>query len=567
MKKIIFISLTLAVFSNNLMAQSPSFDWLINFGNSLIDAGNSIAVDNNGNVYVCGSINGIVDLDPTAGTYNITSNGGSNDFFIAKYDSSGSIIWGFRRGSSYSDVAIKILITSMNDLVVVGYFGGSFDFDPSAGGNTTLNAGTNSDGFVAKYDSAGNFIWAFNLGGQTYFDAVNNADLDPNDNVCVIGNFRGTVDFNPGTGTANLSSANEAAFVAKYDSAGNYSWAFKIESSSSIAAMAISVDPLSNVHISGQLYGTADFNPTAGVSNLTSTGGYDIFFAKYSAASALVWAYNLGSSGDDIGFDINAKTMGRVYLTGMIEGVTDFDVSAGSNLIFTSGALNGFLASYDVNATLQWVFALGQPGGGSQAFATSTDASGNAYLTGAFSGTIDFDPSANVDTISAPLTSSSGFIAKYSNTGAYQFAQKLESTNHIYPLDIIVDLNNSIIISGRFAGTCDFDPSAVNNTNTVSNGFEDGFIAKYSSTATGINEISFEEKYRVYPNPANSYLQIESPFLRNQISIYNSTGALVKAIITDSFVSELAIDDLPNGIYLIKIATASSSVSKKIIKY
>jgi hypothetical protein len=566
MKEIIIIWITLAVFSNNLIAQSPSFDWLVNFGNSLNDEGNSIAVDNNGNVYVCGSINGIVDLDPSTDEYNITSNVGSNDFFIAKYDSSGSIIWGFRRGSSYHDRAIKIILTNMNDLVVVGNFGGSFDFDPSADGNTSLDAGTNNDGFVAKYDTAGNFIWAFNIGNQT-FSNVNGVDVDPNDNVYVIGDFSGTVDFNPGTGTVNLTSANGADFVAKYDSAGNYIWAFKIESSLSIVTAAISVDPLSNVHISGQLYGTADFNPTAAVSNLTSTGGGDIFLAKYSAASTLVWAYDVGSSGDDIGFDINAKTLGRVYLTGIIDGVIDFDVSAGSYPVFTSGGLNGFLASYDVNANIQWAFGLGQPGGGSIATATSTDASGDTYLVGLFNGAVDFDPSSNIDTISAPLTSESGFIAKYNSAGAYQFAHKLETASHTYLLDMAVDLDNSIFVSGRFAGTCDFDPSGLNNTNTVSNGFEDGFIAKYSSNATGINEINFDEKYRIYPNPANSYLLIESPFRNNHIAIFSSTGALVRKVITDSFVSEISIEDLSTGVYLIKMETASSSVVKKIIKY
>lgn len=564
MKKIILISLQLTIISNFLIAQIPAYNWLVNYGNSLNDNAQSIALDNSGNVYVTGTINGIVDLDPTGGTYNITSYAGSNDFYIAKYDSLGNIIWGFRRGSSGYDDARKILITSNNDIIIVGQFSGSFDFDPGSS-TTTLNAGTNSDGFVAKYDSAGNFIWAFDLGDQSYYDLAVNADLDPNDNVYVIGYFEGTVDFNPGTGTANLSSTNGASFVAKYDSSGNYSWAFKIESNSSISILAISVDHLSNVYITGSFDGTADFNPSTSVFNLSSINGDEIFLAKYSAASTFIWAYQLGSGGDDVGVDVNAKTTGRIYLTGHIAGTCDFDLTAGSYLVFTSGAINGFLASYDVNAALQWAFGIGQPGGGSQGCATNTDVNGNVFLTGSFAGTIDFDPSANVDTISAPLSFTSGFIAKYDNSGAYQYAVKLESSGHTYPSDISIDLNNNIYISGLFSNTCDFDPSS-NNTNITSNGLDDAFIVKYSYSATGIETISENDNINVYPNPFNSVIKVTGVFPKSNIKIFNTMGVLIKEFLANSDNVFVDLQNVPKGIYLMQIANKDKTFSKKLMK-
>ncbi|MBK6643234.1 MAG: hypothetical protein IPG39_19340 [Bacteroidetes bacterium] len=52
------------------------------------------------------------------------------------------------------------------------------------------------------------------------------------------------------------------------------------------------------------------------------------------------------------------------------------------------GVINGFVTSYDVNATLQWAFGIGQPTGGSQILATTTDNDGNVFITGWFAGTL-----------------------------------------------------------------------------------------------------------------------------------------------------------------------------------
>ncbi|MBK6643233.1 MAG: hypothetical protein IPG39_19335 [Bacteroidetes bacterium] len=76
-------------------------------------------------------------------------------------------------------------------------------------------------------------------GSQNSYDAVIGMDLDSSDNLIVIGLFQGTADFNPDNGTANLTSSNEAVFVAKYNSSGSYLWAFKIESNSHIAGYSI----------------------------------------------------------------------------------------------------------------------------------------------------------------------------------------------------------------------------------------------------------------------------------------------------------------------------------------
>ena len=64
--------------------------------------GTSIAVDSSGNVYTTGYFEGTVDFNPRAGTFNLTSAGGS-DIFVSKLDSSGNFVWAKNMGGVYDD--------------------------------------------------------------------------------------------------------------------------------------------------------------------------------------------------------------------------------------------------------------------------------------------------------------------------------------------------------------------------------------------------------------------------------------------------------------------------------
>ena len=85
---------------------------------------------------------------------------------------------------------------------------GTGDFDPGAGTtNLTTNGSTvGDDVFVSKLDSAGDLVWAKNFGGTEYAKGFSVA-VDSSGNVYTSGEFEGTVDFDPGAGTANLTSS------------------------------------------------------------------------------------------------------------------------------------------------------------------------------------------------------------------------------------------------------------------------------------------------------------------------------------------------------------------------
>jgi uncharacterized protein (TIGR03437 family) len=179
-----------------------------------------------------------------------------------------------------------VVVDGSGNVYTTGFFQGTADFDPGPGVFNMTSAGGN-DVFVSKLDSAGNFAWARRMGG-TDSDGGDGVVVDGSGNVYTAGSFGGTVDFDPGPGVFNLTSAGDSdIFVAKLDGDGNFVWAQQMGGTgSAFPEITIAVDAGSNVYATGGFRDTADFDPGAGVFELTSAGARDIFVAKYNDHSS-----------------------------------------------------------------------------------------------------------------------------------------------------------------------------------------------------------------------------------------------------------------------------------------
>ena len=117
--------------------------------------------------------------------------------------------------------------------------------------------------------------------GSSLRDNANEVAVDNAGNTYTSGWFAGTVDFDPGPGTFNLTSVGgEDIFVSKLDSDGNLVWARSVGSSGNDNARGITVDASGNVYTTGNFWYTADFDPGTGTFNLTSFGGLDAYVSK-----------------------------------------------------------------------------------------------------------------------------------------------------------------------------------------------------------------------------------------------------------------------------------------------
>jgi PKD repeat protein len=468
-----------ALFAITLSAlPAQNYNWSKKIGGTGDDRGRSIAVDGSGNTYITGHFSGTADFDPGTAVFNLTAMG-TVDMFIAKYNAAGNFVWAFNAGGSSSNntAGKSIAVDGSGNVFVTGYFYGTADLDATPTFDNFTSSGL-SDVFISKYNSAGSYQWTKTIGSSNA-DVGYNLAVDGNGDVHVTGSFEGTADFDPGAGTATLLNVgSEDIFFAKYDGNGNYIWAKSVGSSSSDYGYGIALDINGNCYVTGYFNASADFNPGAGTNTLSPVSGDDFFIAKYDANGNHVWAKGIGGSGNDYSYNVAVDQNSDVFVTGFFEGTVDFDPSAGTNNVTSSGLDDIFFAKYNGSGTLQWAKNIGGTGTFDFGSNLAVSSTGDCYVTGRFTGTGDFDPGAGT----ANLTSSGLsdiYFAKYNNNGDYQFAYKVGSTGDDYSYSIAVDASQNIYLTGFFRNTVDFDPGT-GTSSLTSSGVQDVFIAKYS---------------------------------------------------------------------------------------
>lgn len=252
-----------------------NFVWAKQMGGNQTDNGYSVTVDLSGNVYCTGFFKSSAGF---GGTYLATN--GVEDIFITKLDITGNFMWTQQIGGNGPDVGNGIAVSNAGNVYTIGIFQNAADFDPSTGGTFPLNSNGLQDVFVSKLDGLGNFIWAKQIGGTANEDASSIA-LDPAGSVYLLGNFFSTVDFDPNAGTYNLTTLGpQDIFAAKLNSSGNFAWAMQLGGLGADFGFSITIDTLCNVYTTGYFNSTVDFDPTAGVFNMTSAGLDDIYIQK-----------------------------------------------------------------------------------------------------------------------------------------------------------------------------------------------------------------------------------------------------------------------------------------------
>lgn len=381
--------------------------WTFRIGSSYhTEFSNNIATDSSGNVFVVGGFRGTVDFDPGSGVANLASPDEEN-MFVAKYDANGNYVWAKAVGGDASPVGYGLDLDSSGNLYIGGAFSAHADFDPGTGNSATWAQGSR-DAFILKLDPLGDFLWVKRFGGSRN-DLVQDIAVDDAGDVYSTGYFTGTVDFDPGAGSTNLSAATSTdvdAFVVKLNSDGNFLWARNMGGTSWDLGFAMALDtsgPEDHIYVTGRFEGTADFDPGAGVANLTSAGGYDVFLSKLDADGDFVWAKNMGGTGNEEAFAVVADASGNVYTTGRYSGAnSDFDPGTGTAYLSTSPVSNKnlFVSQLDSSGDFGWVMNMGGHGD-DRGEDLSVDPTGNVYVTGYFESNAVFDP----DPATANLTS------------------------------------------------------------------------------------------------------------------------------------------------------------------
>ncbi len=365
-----------------IRAQGPVFEWAKGMGGAGSDQGTSITLDAAGNVFTTGFFNGTSDFDPGPGTFNLIS-AGLGDVFISKLDASGNFVWAKQFEGTGDDQARTIGIDASGNVLLTGIFTGTCDFDPGVATFNLTAAGSN-DIFISKLNPSGNLLWAKQLGG-TGGDESNDLVIDATGNVLTTGYFANTVDFDPGGGIFNLSSAGvQDIYISKLDASGNFIWAKIIGAAGSDIGRSITTDPTGNVFTTGIFSGTVDFDPGAGTFDLIANASFQGFISKLDAAGNLVWVKQFGSRANAV--DIAFDAAGNLFTQGAFDVAGDYDPGPGVFNLSPSGSYATFILKLDPAGNFVWATKMtGAPY--SFTWSMALDASSNVYVAGLFQGT------------------------------------------------------------------------------------------------------------------------------------------------------------------------------------
>jgi len=445
-----------------------------------------VASDATGNIYVTGRFSGSADFDPGAGLSVITSLGAS-DVFLAKYTSTGLLVWVSRIGGTGADSVSSLARDAAGNLYLGGGFEGSADFDPTAG-LAVLNSVGGRDGYVAKFSADGLLLWARRFGGPAK-DAVADLAVDAAQDVYAAGTFAGQADALPDPGPTILGNgAAGDGFLLALDAAGTVRYALPIGGTQEDSAEAVGVSPAGVVTVAGTFRGSADFARNALPVTVASQGGADVFLASYTSAGTLIRALDVGGLGDQAlvtrGLAVDAA--GGAAVLGTFAGATDFDPSAATVSRTSIGATDVYLARFDANGVFLSLATIGGSGSATPVGLT-LDPSGDAVITGAFSGALDFDPSVGTATLTSLGSAGATdiFAARYSAAGSFTWVSRMgESTSAGDRKNsgsaLAVDPLGGLLVAGRFFGAPDFDPGS-SAFRFTSFGDVDGFVVKLTS--------------------------------------------------------------------------------------
>ena len=423
----------LQIFDKNTYKQA-NFSWAKSLGASQDDLSSNIVYDYFGNSYITGFFNGTVDFDPGDGKYELTSVG-SSDGYILKLDVNGNFLWANSWGTTLIDFPRSITIDSIGNSYITGSFYGTLENLNSVGG---------ADVLIKKFNSDGKLIFSTSF-GSTGHDHGYSIKTDKKQNIYLAGYYGGS------------------GFIAKLDKMGSLLWQSNIGPSD---ISSIELDFSNNIYVTGRFTGTKDFDPGSGLYNLSSdANSYDAFLAKYNSSGSLLFAKKLVGTSSQ-------------------EGANSISIDA-NGFIFVTGYLNDdvFITKFDGSGNTIWDKRVG---GKSKdyGFSISVDLTGDVYVTGSFTGTVDFDPGSKISNL-VESTGSNIFILKLDALGNFIWAKKIGGQN----TSIAVHPSGNVFVTGSFSSSADFNPN--NEVFTLSTyGLRDIFVLKLCASTVSPGKIS-----------------------------------------------------------------------------
>ena len=498
----------LAISAAPLSVQAIGYHWGHIYGDANDQTVTSVAMDNDGNVFLTGSYNGSVDF----GGGPITYNGPHQGTFLAKISPMGAEVFSLALDDSLDYATNRLGTDGLGNVYLANDFRSTVDM----GGGSIIAKGFR-DGVLAKFDPQGNHLWSIGIGSVDAQVLLETAKTSVAGQTAISGTFTGAVDFGGTILTANPFKQN--LFVAMYTNQGVLVWA-RHYMGSLVLVTSLSVDVTGNTVIAGYHSGSFDF----GGGNFT-TSGYNVFLARYDVSGNHLWSKSLGADGTfEYAFDVATDVLGNIAITGHFS--QPFDLGGGQ--LTSAGGWDMYVAKFDPNGNHLWSESFGDQNE-QRGYTVAMDGLGEIIVGGHFFGAVDFG---GIPLVGDPIDY---FAARFSTSGTHLWSQRFDVNNIGLPSTKPYSIAAAANLTGRMAFVGSFK-DAVNfgGGNLTGAGGWDTFATAFGETVTGIPGIASGESYlRAHPNPFNPRTTISYSVARTgpiQLEIYDVRGRRVRVL-------------------------------------
>jgi hypothetical protein len=587
MRKTMGVCLAIAASAAMVLLNAQTWQWAKGFGATVapqstrplvysIDGIKGVATDAQGNIYVTGYYTGHVSIGGQA----LDSIGGQ-DFFIAKFNSAGTVQWAKYAGTSggggndsafaKNDVGLAITLDASGNIYCCGFVSPMKAVDVVDFGNNqriTFASGMGKgDAFVVKYNSTGVAQWAKAVAYEgTEIDPATGISAGPGGFVYISGYFSGTALTVPGlTSTIAGRSAATDMFIIKIDgTTGTAKWAKALGARWEDYGWGVACDQTNGIYLAGDFKDTLlqkGFGPTAVTIYARSVNkSTDACIVKYDSAGVFKFAKAFGDSGYDCAKGITVSPSGNVYVTGHIEKRAIFSPSL---TVTSAGTRSVITAKYNgADLTPIWAKAIGDAAStGMQGL--NIIVNGNRAIVGGI-GTIRFTFASK--TFPAVNSTYGAIIAAYDTLGAEKWATVMHGNNDDSTCALGM-VGDSVYAGGTFkSDTLKFGTlSPVIKTLRTSPGssyYSNMFLARLTQPANSIIfDLSSSRGSAPITLRSGAELQVITKGLSGSamVRLMDAQGrvAAMRKIAKDGTAS-LSISTLSNGMYLVQVVNGDA---------
>jgi hypothetical protein len=551
--------------------QGQTFQWLNRVGGPSYDPAanrpdeivNDIATDAQGNVYICGRVRNLSNINGHAlNTY------GGNDIFVAKLDCSGNLVWVKVAGSQVGerDHGNSLVLDGLGHIYITGWISGQDDpggpFDSPIHFFDTIYHMSTQSMFLAKLDTSGNFIWG-RIGQTVAIGEKVVIDADGKVNV-LMGSYEGGELF-PGLNVVT------AFYVARFDTSGNVERMLQVTGEPRLIFQDFKMTDDNEFYLIG--HSSWDSVTVGGVTlyRISPQNSYDFYCFKLDTSGIAQWYLHFGFHQFSFSFGYGCALDGNGDL--LITGAAYDGLVLGNDTLRNSissgfGTDFAFVAKLNPQGQVLWARNINANSVARSSGGIAVKSNGHAVISGFFVDTMIIGS----DTVTGS-GSNKLFVAEFSDNGTILGGESVPTVNGGNDTEAsrtVCDAEDNVLFAGAFSGNLIVDGTLV----AYAGGYTDGFLIKWGNSlcTVGIDEnfLQTTSSLIVYPNPASDRIRFkftEALSLESSLIIVDAMGREVKKGIIAAYTDEQELDvsGLSSGLYYYRLQNARLAMSGKFI--